>query len=522
MTSDVRAQVLPAAPSAAASATRIALAVLYALVVLRCAWVSDDAFITLRTVDNLVHGLGATWNPAERVQAYTHPLWMLLLTAGYSVWPSAWGVALALSLALSFATVVLLARVAGGTPGRTALALALLALSRSYVDYSTSGLENPLTHLLIVAFAARLVAPGEGAARLRWLSVIAGLGALNRLDTLLIFLPALALEAWRCRAVPVRTRLGTLALGFLPLVLWELFSLVYYGSLVPNTAYAKLGTGLGAGELALQGLRYLTSSALYDPAGALVLCVGLLLALLRGRRTPLAPLALGGLLYLGYTVRVGGDFMAGRFLAAPLLCAVLALCTLEREPVARSALLLVVTALGLSLALDASPLTRGAADAASGHIMEVNGYGVADERSFYFTGTGLFREDGAYGVDHPWNDRGMLMQQRGVSLAVLGNIGFAGYAAGPHTHIVDPLGLADPLLSRLPTAPGEWRVGHYVRDIPAGYLESLEHGRNEVRDPSVAALWDCVSRVTRGPLFTRERWVAIWRLNTGGCRAPGA
>ena len=51
------------------------------LVLLYTAWLGDDAFITIRTVDNWVNGFGLTWNINERVQAYTHPLWMLLLSA---------------------------------------------------------------------------------------------------------------------------------------------------------------------------------------------------------------------------------------------------------------------------------------------------------------------------------------------------------------------------------------------------------------------------------------------------------
>ena len=41
------------------------------------AWIGEDAFITFRTVDQFVHGNGLRWNVDERVQAYTHPLWML-------------------------------------------------------------------------------------------------------------------------------------------------------------------------------------------------------------------------------------------------------------------------------------------------------------------------------------------------------------------------------------------------------------------------------------------------------------
>jgi len=55
------------------------------LIILRRAWISDDAYITLRTVDNFVNGYGLTWNVAERVQTYTHPLWMFLLSIFYFI-----------------------------------------------------------------------------------------------------------------------------------------------------------------------------------------------------------------------------------------------------------------------------------------------------------------------------------------------------------------------------------------------------------------------------------------------------
>src|SRR5262245_6018851 len=57
----------------------------YVALVVRTAWVSDDSFITMRTVDNWVHGHGLTWNPVERVQAYTHPLFLFVVAAAYFV-----------------------------------------------------------------------------------------------------------------------------------------------------------------------------------------------------------------------------------------------------------------------------------------------------------------------------------------------------------------------------------------------------------------------------------------------------
>ena len=58
------------------------LCLIFLAVLLRTAWLSDDALITFRTVLNFTHGYGLTFNVAERVQAYTHPLWMLMLTGG--------------------------------------------------------------------------------------------------------------------------------------------------------------------------------------------------------------------------------------------------------------------------------------------------------------------------------------------------------------------------------------------------------------------------------------------------------
>jgi arabinofuranosyltransferase len=41
-------------------------------------WIGDDAFITMRVVDNLSHGYGLVWNTGERVQVFSHPLWLFL------------------------------------------------------------------------------------------------------------------------------------------------------------------------------------------------------------------------------------------------------------------------------------------------------------------------------------------------------------------------------------------------------------------------------------------------------------
>src|SRR5262249_41789645 len=42
-------------------------------------WGDDDGFIDLHIVDNLLAGLGPNFNPGERVEAYTSPMWVALV-----------------------------------------------------------------------------------------------------------------------------------------------------------------------------------------------------------------------------------------------------------------------------------------------------------------------------------------------------------------------------------------------------------------------------------------------------------
>ncbi|MGE5833891.1 MAG: hypothetical protein ACM4AI_05390, partial [Acidobacteriota bacterium] len=297
-------------------ASWVVLTVLLALI-LAPAWVCDDAYITMRTVDNAVHGFGLRWNVAERVQTYTHPLWMMSLVPAYWLIRDAYNSLMVLSLAASTAAVVILRRVAV-TPAAGVVALGLLCLSKSFTDYSTSGLENPLAHALVAAAVATL---WSGRARDVSLFLLGSLVALARLDLALLVAPALMMVIVQRRWSALRA----VAIGALPLLVWEAFSLFYYGFPFPNTAYAKLNTGLPGGELARQGLEYLADSFLRDPMTLTTCAVAVVLVAVRPTRRS-TPIAAGIVLYLLYIVRIGGDYMSGRFLSVPFLCAVLLIC----------------------------------------------------------------------------------------------------------------------------------------------------------------------------------------------------
>ena len=118
------------------------LGVVIAFIMLRNAWLCDDAYITLRTVDNFVNGYGLRWNIAERVQSYTHPLWMLLLTPFYAITREAYFTPLAVSVVCSMLACTLLLRHSVSLLSAVVVTVAL-CLSKGFMDFATSGLENP-------------------------------------------------------------------------------------------------------------------------------------------------------------------------------------------------------------------------------------------------------------------------------------------------------------------------------------------------------------------------------------------
>ena len=170
----------------------IGVLAIFLIIIFRRAWLCDDAYITFRTVDNFIHGFGLTWNVGERVQVYTHPLWMLLFSLVYLFTHEAFFTGIFLSLAVSLAAVALFALKAAPSRFAACLGVTILVLSNAFVDYSTSGLENPLTHLLLVVFLILYLQRQPSPRTLFYLSLAAALAAVNRLDILLVCLPVLA------------------------------------------------------------------------------------------------------------------------------------------------------------------------------------------------------------------------------------------------------------------------------------------------------------------------------------------
>jgi hypothetical protein len=239
------------------------------------------------------------------------------------------------------------------------------------------------------------------------------------------------------------------------------------------------------------------------------------LVFVRGDRLRRA-LAAGALLYLLYVLRIGGDFMSGRFFSAPLFLCVACLATSDALLPKQSRAFALLAALALPLLGQTPPAFTGA-DFGKGYEMVANQ--AHDVRAVFFpvaslTHAPLFTTEPP---DHSWARAGHDLRRAARDPAqrvhVADALGFAGYYAGPDVHIVDHWALADPLLARMPAIEGT--RGHYTRAIPEGYLETLALGKNVIREPTVAAYYAQLALVVRGPLWSMARMRAIWQLNTG-------
>jgi arabinofuranosyltransferase len=491
---------VPEKPAAATTASTIA-AVLFLGIVTRFGWLSDDSFISFRAVSNLVSGNGLVSNVGERVQAFTNPLWTLLVAIPYSLTGDIYGSAMVISLLCGLGMVAFVWRLHQGG-WATVWTLLLLATSFSFVSFSTSGLENPLAHLLLVLFFATSIKDPLPMGRL-WL--LGSLIILNRMDHALLVLPILVLSLISPRRVPWRSVL----LGLAPLLVWLAFALIYYGFAYPNTAYAKLNVAIPRGVLLAQGMTYLVDSLLTDlvvlPTIALAV-VGAVWARPRVR-TSLA-LAAGIASYVLYVCWVGGDFMSGRFLTAPFLMAVLMLSiSVQMHPRGALALAMVALFAGQRLLL---PLPADIPN----HC-PVPPSGIVDERGCYVEQTGIAQNvrTKKY-MTHGYYQEGLKLRSNERRVVVHALVGMAGFAAGPNVHMIDPYALTDPLLARIRFRPkGDWRPGHMFRPVPDGYVRSVETLENLMPDPCTRALLDDIWTITRGPLFTTARWRAILRRN---------
>ena len=470
---------------------------------LKNAWVTEDAYILFRSVEQVFAGNGPVWNLHERVQVFTSPLWFGLLVLSRILSADLYLNAVVLSFALWLFTLRNLQRLAPNSPA-FAMSVLLCVASTAVHDYTSSGLENVLAYALITYFLLQTVRlhrdalePPDVTRTLFRLCLAFGLISVTRHDLVLLLLPPAAFAVWSHRRLMITAPLwfSLAAAAFVPLAAWTLFSLVYYGFPWPNTAYAKLNTGIARADLVLQGLRYLYAGMLQDAITLPIIGAALVVPSFSTRPAACRFVGAGIVFNLVYVVSVGGDFMLGRFLSYACLASV---CLLTWNVSDMAVTLLVDRRHGVGPSRLVVPRCRWTLSAAAVTIAAVWAYavvyphtpvncwsakhehveqlyGIVSERDWYEDMT-LVRRLTYSGEDGMWLDDSVASNMRNSPelVHVAGTIGRWGYLAGTREIIVDCNALSDPLLARLPVRdPHKWRIGHFTRAVPDGYVERV-------------------------------------------------
>ncbi len=283
-------------------------------------FVQDDAYIFFRYSENWINGWGPVWNQGERVEGYTSPAWLAVLTVVRLATGAFEPGVHIISLGLGVGSLVILFALAGAVVRDVWAGLAaavLMASDRTFALWSTSGMETRLFGFLVL-----------GAALLVWrrcqdqvsrvedflLGPTLLLLCLTRPEGFLFAgLMFLFLLVARTTALRSRWSLVGLALWAAGVAghLWWRWS--YYGDPLPNTFYAKV-----PGFDFRSGITFMADFANSFPVLSLAAILAVLYHLGAAliKRTPTFSSAPSAIIvaYSVYVAAIGGGFMEFRML----------------------------------------------------------------------------------------------------------------------------------------------------------------------------------------------------------------
>ena len=257
--------------------------------------VMDDPWITFRYAQNLLAGKGLVFNAGEPIEGYSNLSWVFASAAAIfaRIEPLSFARLLGWCSTVAALALLCLGWKRDGSARHSVTAALLLAASYPVGVWISGGLETMFQMLLVLAMTlslAELLAKPSACAAAILAAALATMDV-TRPEGFLWLLPLLAALPWTRRAdrsLPLLAVLiGAFVLfhGVYTFWRWETF-----GSLVANTAKAKVGGGLGHSLGA--GARYLWSYFAGAPGLVLVLAASASFGAAKHWRTllPAAPL----------------------------------------------------------------------------------------------------------------------------------------------------------------------------------------------------------------------------------------
>ncbi len=498
----------------------------FAALALLLGWQSDDSFHGYVMVKHLLEGNGFVYNIGERVCSTTSPLYTLSCAIPYAFTREIYFTTLILDVVYSSAAYYIFAYHICRTRDQVLTGFFAFIGSKAFMSYTTSGLENSLLFLFMALFIWQYMKRDFFDSKHLLLLALTFSGiALTRMDNVLLFIPMIVYVFLFKRENTAFLRcVGLGLLGLSPFFAWEIFSFIYFGSFVPNTAYVKIGTGITLADYAKHGILYYWYTLLND-AVVLVVPAAFVVMTFILRKIKYILTSLGILWYALYLLSVGGDFMMGRHFTGMLFISVLSVTMMfNREKDYFDTIRRMRTSFSiLVIGLMCWSFTFGTSIGSQylfGHSFASS---ISDEREYYFDTTGFynnvrsFLRTGKTCWRDTWNDDSPdYIRECGFRGDILDNAAGILVYKNSDLYLNDTYCLGDPLMSRLPAVYQEsWRAGHLRRLCPEGYRDSVYEDENLIEDKDLKVFYDKIRLITRGDIWSADRIRTIIEMSMG-------
>jgi hypothetical protein len=207
-------------------------------------WIVDDLYIYFRYVNNILDGNGIVYNPGDRVEGVSGFSWLMALTVfGYLGLPLELTSKISgLTLALVNLFLIFKISLKAGLGKLSYLACILMLFNLPFVLWSISGFEIMFYMFLMLLSFKLIISLNSESRNIPYLSILLFLISVTRPEGILMSLGFLlfVFNFTRDKSTTLKASLifGVLFCSFL------LFRIFYFGDILPNTYYAKIGHNL--------------------------------------------------------------------------------------------------------------------------------------------------------------------------------------------------------------------------------------------------------------------------------------
>lgn len=506
-------------------------------------FLTDDAYIAFRYVSNSWLGHGYVWNAAPflPVEGYTSFLWVVLLDitwrlTGIEPPDSANGIALFFSYLTLLASALILYRLNWSSRLKAsritfvAGLIVFLLANRSFLAWSSSGLETAMFCFLVTAWILIFISKFDEKKQIFLGSLAAACLALTRPDGLLYCLATIVfvgLFTLRAGNRKDAIHLALCAVPLLVVVLHGCWRHAFYGSLLPNTYYAKV-----VEPWPQSGARYALSFVLEYALWFVVAVLAWYFmtrlasitrqpqktdaslltwasAVVNGRNAEVIGATASLLIHvLYYTLIVGGDHFEYRVYNHIIpFCFIALIWGLNRLPLSRRvAFVIMSTFILLSLPVQWTQwaLAKELKTRRDTHVMiapiaqawpsPMRWYAeLFDNLQSWL----ILHHVGMRHQEHKvfWKYQALIFpsRQEGSGIPPDGYPTFLAPAVGvpgwvmPHVNILDTHGLNDYVIARTPVPVGRVRLMAHSRQAPPGYLEGFRPNVSLTREGLVVS-----------------------------------